>query len=93
MEKKKYVLVGAILCEKVNTIRFKPFKHMEAQEISVQSKPPKSFKFDYMIDRAFNCVTGMVVDKDDNLILADEYFQKKKYVLVGAILCEKVKLL
>ena len=56
------------------TIRFKPFKHMEAQEISVQSKPPKSFKFDYMIDRAFNCVTGMVVDKDDNLILADEYF-------------------
>ena len=56
------------------TIRFKPFKHIEAQEISVQSKPPKSFKFGYMIDRAFNCVTGMIVDKDDNLILAEGSF-------------------
>jgi DNA-binding beta-propeller fold protein YncE len=55
-------------------IRFKPFKHMEAQEISVQSKPPKSFKFGYRIDRTFDCVTGMVVDKDDNLILADGSF-------------------
>jgi hypothetical protein len=56
------------------TIRFKPFKHMEAQEISVQSKPPKSFKLGYRIDRAFNSVTGMVVDKDDKLILADQTF-------------------
>jgi hypothetical protein len=55
-------------------IRFKPVKHMEAQEISVQSKPPKSFKFGYRIDRTFDCVTGMVVDKDDNLILADRSF-------------------
>ena len=52
-------------------IRLKPFKHMEAQELSVQSKPPKSFKFGYRIDRTFDWVTGMVVDKDDNLILAD----------------------
>jgi hypothetical protein len=56
------------------TIRFKPFKHMEAQEISVQSKPPKSFKFGYSIDRSFDNVTGMVVDKDNNLILADKSF-------------------
>jgi hypothetical protein len=56
------------------TIRFKPFKHMAAQEISVQSKPPKSFKFNYKIDRTFDLVTGMVVDKDDNLILADQSF-------------------
>jgi len=55
-------------------IRFKPFKHMEAQEISVQSKPPKSFKFGYIIDRTFDDVNGMVVDKDDNLILADRSF-------------------
>ena len=55
-------------------IRFKPFKHMGAQEISVQSKPPKSFKLSNRIDRTFNCVTGMVVDKDDNLILADQSF-------------------
>jgi len=55
-------------------IRFKPFKHMEAQEISVQSKPPKSFKFGYRIDRTFEYVSGMVVDKDDNLILADQSF-------------------
>ena len=55
-------------------IRFKPFKHMEAQEIYVQSKPPKSFKFGYRIDRTFDCVTGIVVDKDDNLILADKSF-------------------
>jgi sugar lactone lactonase YvrE len=56
------------------TIKFKPFKHMEAQEISVQSKPPKSFKFGYRIDRTFDKVSGMVVDKDDNLILADKSF-------------------
>jgi hypothetical protein len=56
------------------TIRFKPVKHMEAQELSVQSKPPKSFKFDYKIDRTFECVTGMVVDKNDNLILVDRLF-------------------
>jgi sugar lactone lactonase YvrE len=56
------------------TIKFKPFKHMEAQEISVQSKPPKSFKFGYRIDRTFDKVTSMVVDKDDNLILADQSF-------------------
>jgi hypothetical protein len=55
-------------------IRLKPFKHMEAQEISVQSKPPKSFKLSYRIEATFDCVTGMVVDNDDNLILADEYF-------------------
>jgi hypothetical protein len=47
---------------------------MGAQEISVQSKPPKSFKFGYRIDRTFDCVIGMVVDKDDNLILADKSF-------------------
>jgi hypothetical protein len=56
------------------TIQFKPFKHMEAQEISVQSKPPKSFKFGYRIDRTFDEVSGMVIDKDDNLILADKSF-------------------
>ena len=66
-------------------IRFKPFKHMEAQEISVQSKPPKSFKFGYRMDITFDCVTGMVVDKDDNLILADKsvlrmYSKDGKYV-------------
>ena len=54
------------------TIRFKPFKHMEAQEISVQSKTPKAFKFSYMIDRTFDQVNCMDVDKDDNLILADK---------------------
>ena len=68
-------------------IRFKPVKHMEAQEISVQSKPPKSFKFGYRIDRTFDCVTGMVVDKDDNLILADGSFllmYSKECILGGA---------
>ena len=55
-------------------IRFKPFKYMEAQEISVPSTPPKSFKFGYRIDRSFHQVSGMDVDKDDNLILADESF-------------------
>jgi len=55
-------------------IIFNPFKHMEAQEISVQSKPPKSFKFGYIIDRTFDQVSGMVVDKDDKLILAEESF-------------------
>jgi sugar lactone lactonase YvrE len=47
---------------------------MEAQEISVQSKPPKSCKFGYRIDRTFDNVSGMVVDKDDNLILAEKTF-------------------
>ena len=56
------------------TIRFKPFKYMGAHEISVQSKPPKSFKLSYRIEGTFDCVTGMVVDKDDNLILADQSF-------------------
>jgi hypothetical protein len=55
-------------------IRFKPFKYTEAQEISVQSKPPKSFKFGFRIDGTFHEVSGMVVDKDDNLILADGSF-------------------
>jgi hypothetical protein len=55
-------------------IRLKPFKHMEAQELSVQSNPPTEFKFGYKIDRTFECVSGMVVDKDDNLILADRSF-------------------
>jgi len=59
------------LKKKPCAIRFKPFKHMETQEISVQSKPPKSFEFGYRIDRTFDYVTGMAVDKDDNLILAD----------------------
>ena len=56
------------------TIRFKPFKHMKAQEPSVQSNPPTAFKFGYKIDRTFQYVSGMVVDKDDNLILADTSF-------------------
>jgi hypothetical protein len=47
---------------------------MGAQEISVQSKPPKLFKLSYRIGRTFDYVTGMVVDKDDNLILADQTF-------------------
>jgi hypothetical protein len=54
------------LKKKTCTIRFKPFKHMEAQEISVQSKPPKSFKFGYRIDIASDFVTDMVVDNDDS---------------------------
>ena len=58
------------------TITFKPYKHMEAQNISVQSKPP------YRIDRTFDCVSGMVVDKDDNLILADTSFLRM-YSKVG----------
>ena len=36
------------------TITFKPYKHMEAQNISVQSRPKKSFKFGYSIDRTFD---------------------------------------
>ena len=56
------------------TIQFKPFKHVVAPELFVQSKPPKSFKFGYIIDRTFRQVIGMVVDKDDNLILADGSF-------------------
>jgi hypothetical protein len=55
-------------------IRFTHFKHMEAQEISVQTKPPTSFTFGYKIDRSFDTVSGMVVDKEDNLILADDSF-------------------
>ena len=55
-------------------IRFKPFKHMEAQEISVQSKPPKSCKLSCRIEATFGLVTGMVVDMNDNLILADQSF-------------------
>ena len=55
-------------------IKLKPFKHKEAQAISVQSKLPKSLKFSYRIDRTFECVSGMVVDKDDNLILAYNSF-------------------
>ena len=54
------------------TIRFKHFKHMEAQEIAVQSKSPKSFKICYSLIKTFDEVTGMVIDKDDNLILADK---------------------
>jgi hypothetical protein len=34
----------------------------------------QSFKLSYRIEATFDCVTGMVVDNDDNLILADEYF-------------------
>ena len=45
---------------------------MVAQEISAQSKPPQSLKFGYNIDRIFGKVTGMIVDKDDNLMLADK---------------------
>ena len=47
---------------------------MQAQEVSVQSKPPKSFTLGYRMDRTFDEVNGMVVDKDDNLILTDESF-------------------
>jgi hypothetical protein len=57
----------------------------KATTILVQSKPPNSFRFSYKIDRTFDAVTGMVVDKDDNLILADESFlrmynQDGKYI-------------
>jgi hypothetical protein len=55
---------------------------MEAQEISVQSKPPKSFKLSYRIEATFDCVTGMVVDNDDNLILADEYFLRNTETII-----------
>ena len=78
--------VGTILLQKTPcTVRFKPLKHLEAQEVSVQSKTPKSFTFGYRIDRQFDCITGMVVDKDDNLILADQsflrmYSQNGKYI-------------
>ena len=66
-------------------IRLKPFKHMEVQAISVQSKPLKSFMFDHKIDRTFEDISAMVVDKDDNLILADTsylrmYNKDGKYV-------------
>ena len=40
----------------------------------MQSKPPKAFKFGYIIDRTFESVYGIVVDKDDNLILAENSF-------------------
>jgi hypothetical protein len=33
-----------------------------------------SFKLSYRINRTFGYVTGMVVDQDDNLILADKSF-------------------
>ena len=56
------------------TIKVKPVKHMEAQEVSVPSKPPKSFMLGYRMDRTFDEVNGMVVDKDDNLILTDVSF-------------------
>ena len=56
------------------TITLKHFKHMKAQEITVQSKPPKSFRFGYRLDRSFDQISGMAVDKDDNLILADQSF-------------------
>jgi len=67
--------LGTIRLQKTPcTVRFKPLKHLEAQEVSVQSKTPKSFTFGYRIDRTFDRVTGMIVDKDDNLILADQSF-------------------
>jgi sugar lactone lactonase YvrE len=47
---------------------------MEVQAISVQSKPSKVFMFDHTLDRTFEDISGMVFDKDDNLILADESF-------------------
>ena len=78
--------LGTIRLQKTPcTVRFKPLKHTEAQEVSVQSKTPKSFTFCYRIDRTFDQVTGMVVDKDDNLILADKsffrmYSQDGKYI-------------
>jgi hypothetical protein len=67
--------LGTILFQKTPcTVSFKPLKHLEAQEVSVQSKTPKSFTFGNRIDRTFDFVAGMVVDKDDNLILADNSF-------------------
>ena len=78
--------LGAIRLQKTPcTVRFKPLKHTEAQEVSVQSKTPKSFTFCYRIDRTFDCITGMVFDNDDNLILADKsflrmYSQDGKYI-------------
>jgi sugar lactone lactonase YvrE len=78
--------LGTIRLQKTPcTVRLKPLKHLEAQEVSVQSKTPKSFTFGNRIDRTFDQVTGMVVDNDDNLILADEsflrmYSQNGKYI-------------
>ena len=78
--------LGTIRLQKTPcSVRLKPLKHLEAQEVSVQSKTPKSFTFGNRIDRTFDQVTGMVVDKDDNLILADEsflrmYSQNGKYI-------------
>lgn len=78
--------LGTIRLQKTpSTVRFKPLKHLEAQEVSVQSKTPKSFTFGNRIDRTFNQVSGMVVDKDDNLILVDKsflrmYSQDGKYI-------------
>jgi sugar lactone lactonase YvrE len=56
------------------TITFIPLKHMEAQEIPAQSRSPKSFKYGYRLDRSFEQISGMAVDKYDNLILADQSF-------------------
>jgi sugar lactone lactonase YvrE len=47
---------------------------MEAQEIPAQSRSPKSFKYGYRLDRSFEQISGMAVDKYDNLILADQSF-------------------
>jgi hypothetical protein len=49
------------LKKKPCTIRFKHFKHMEAQEISVQSKLPKSFKLSCRIEATFGFVTGCFI--------------------------------
>ena len=62
------------LQETPSTVRFEPLKHLETQEVSVQSETPKSFTFCYRIRKIFDCITGMVVDNDDNLILADKSF-------------------
>jgi hypothetical protein len=78
--------LGTIRLQKTPcTVRFEPLKHLEAQEVSVQSKTLKSFTFGNRIDRTFDYITGMVVDKDDNLILADKsflrmYSQDGKYI-------------
>ena len=78
--------LGTILLQKTPcTVRFKPLKHLEAQSVHVQTKTPKSFTFGNRIDRTFDFVAGMVVDKDDSLILADKsslqmYSQNGKYI-------------
>jgi hypothetical protein len=51
--------LGTLLLQKTPcTVRFKPLKHLEAQEVSVQSKTPKSFTFGSRIDRTFGFVAG-----------------------------------